>query len=181
MTLVTAAATAAAAQSGYPVAVRVISVLAADTNQGMDTRLQAMAPQLNSLFHYSTYRLLSVQEVKTNCGRSIVFTLPGGRILHLEPQAIEGNMIAMQLMLFQGEQPMMTTALKLTNRGRLMVGGPRYQQGMLIISVSIATDVTHVAPPPTSSQLAPVPRGAQNLAPMGQPHQPAASASPQAQ
>ncbi|HXN85075.1 MAG TPA: hypothetical protein VN867_03340, partial [Candidatus Binataceae bacterium] len=48
----------------------------------------------------------------------------------------EGDMIDMELVLFQGERPLMTTDLKLRNHGILIVGGPRYEQGMLIISIA---------------------------------------------
>jgi hypothetical protein len=118
-----------------PVAFRIVSVLAANTNEGVDARLQPLGRQLQSLFPYSTYRLLSRQHQRIRCGRAITFTLPGGRILNLEPRGIEGNMIAMHLMLFQGAQPVMTTDVKLANHGILMVGGPRYHDGWLIISI----------------------------------------------
>jgi hypothetical protein len=120
--------------------VHVDSVLATDTNEGVDERLGgAMAHQLRSLFNYTTYRLVNHQDAQAACGKMIAFTLPGGRILHVQPRAVDGDMIAMELVLFQGPRPLMTTDLKLRNRGTLMVGGPRYQQGMLIISIGAST------------------------------------------
>lgn len=119
----------------YPrVDVKVDSVLAADTNEGVDPRLLPMSNQLGVL-HYSTYRLVSHQVRATECGRTVAFDLPGGRILHVNPHAIEAGMIEMQLLLFQGERPVMLTDLKLRDHGTLMIGGPRYEQGMLIITV----------------------------------------------
>ncbi|HLI81167.1 MAG TPA: hypothetical protein VKV03_14365 [Candidatus Binataceae bacterium] len=117
------------------IGVRVDSVLASDTHQGVDTQLTPMGPRLQSLFNYTSYRLVSHQERQTPMGTQISFDLPGGRILHVEPSAIEGDMIEMELVLFQGERPVMTTDLKLRNHGVLIVGGPRYEQGMLIISI----------------------------------------------
>jgi hypothetical protein len=116
--------------------VRVDSVLASDTNQGVDVRLTPMGPRLHSLFNYTTYHLVSRQHEQTPIGSVLSFDLPGGRILHIEPQGMEGDMIAMDLVLFQGERPMMSTELKLRNHGVMLVGGPRYEQGMLIISIS---------------------------------------------
>jgi hypothetical protein len=117
------------------IGVRVDSVVASDTNQGIDTQLTPMGPRLQSLFSYTTYHLVSHQERQTPMGTQLSFDLPGGRILHVEPHAIEGDMIEMELVLFQGERPVMTTDLKLRNHGVLIVGGPRYEQGMLIISI----------------------------------------------
>lgn len=118
------------------VSVHVDSVLAADTHEGMDTRLTAMSGRLKALFDYSTYRLVSRQDKKTACGQMAAFTLPGGRILHVAPRDVTGDMVTMELVLFQGERPMMSTDLKIPNHGVLILGGPRYQQGMLIVFVS---------------------------------------------
>ena len=117
------------------IGVRVDSVVASDTHQGIDTQLNPMGPRLQSLFSYTTYHLVSHQERQTPMGTQLSFDLPGGRILHVEPHAVEGDMIEMELVLFQGERPVMTTDLKLRNHGVLIVGGPRYEQGMLIISI----------------------------------------------
>jgi hypothetical protein len=133
----------ALAEGRHPpmVTVHVDSVLAADTNEGIDSRLQKrMGRRLQALFSYTTYRLVSHQDGQTECGKMIVFTLPGGRILHVQPRAVDHGMIAMELLLFQGPRPLMSTDLKLKNNGMLIVGGPRYQQGMLIISIAASTE-----------------------------------------
>jgi hypothetical protein len=128
--------------------IRVESVLAADTHEGMDKRLASMSDRLRALFDYSTYRLLSKFERKTPCGQMTVFTLPGGRILHVAPHAVGNGMIAMELILFQGAQPVMSTDLKLPNHGVLIIGGPRYQQGMLIVFVGVdSPNAGRIVPP----------------------------------
>ncbi len=132
------AATAFAHDARRAVRIKVESVLAANTAEGMDQRIARtpMAERLQSLFEFSTYRLIAKQEQNTVCGRMVAFTLPGGRILHIAPRAIEDGMIAMELILFDGARPIMSTDLKLMNHGMLIVGGPRYQQGMLITTVT---------------------------------------------
>ncbi len=118
------------------VMVRVDEIIAADTNEGIDQRLMPLQLRLHSLFpSFSTYRLVSRQVGRTHCGRMLAFSLPGGWIVHVEPNSIEDDMIAMHLLVFQGARPLMTTALKLRNHGMLIVGGPHYQQGMLIIPI----------------------------------------------
>jgi hypothetical protein len=126
-----------AAQQPHPqvIILRVDSVLAADTNQGVDPQLGTMGPQLRKMFNYTTYELVSEQNGRTEMGKMIEFTMPGGRILHIEPQSVDRNMIAMEVLLFQGEKPMLTTDLKLPNYGNLIVGGPHYEEGALIITI----------------------------------------------
>ena len=122
--------------------VYVDSVMAADTNEGTDPRLGGMDKRLRGLFGFSTYSLIGHNEGQTDCGKMIAFTLPGGKILHVQPRAIDDDMIAMEIVLFDGTRPMMTTDLKLKNNGTLIVGGPRYEQGMMIISIGASTGTT---------------------------------------
>ena len=152
------------------VLLHVDEVIAADTGEGIDERLLPMGLRLQSIFRYTTYRLVSSQVGRTECGSAAAFTLPGGWIVHLEPNAVSDNMIAMELMLFQGARPMMTTDLRLRNHGMLIVGGPRYQQGMLIIP--IGAEVPDLGAPPAALRVEPggrapeiVPQG--NGAPAG--------------
>lgn len=125
-----------AQSSNQTVSLLVDSVLAANTNEGVDTRLILLKPRLQALFPYTTYRLISHDEREAAWGQIIVFDLPGGHILHIEPRDVNGDMVTMEIVLFQGERPMMSTDLKLPNRGVLMVAGPRYEHGMLIISIA---------------------------------------------
>ncbi len=133
------ASIASAQVASKQVNVYVDSVMAADTNEGTDPRLAPMGQKLRGLFGFSTYSLIGHNEGETDCGKMIAFTLPGGKILHVQPRAIDGDMIAMEIVLFDGTRPMMTTDLKLKNNGTLIVGGPRYEQGMMIISIGAST------------------------------------------
>ncbi len=149
--LVTVAAVAAETGKGK-VDVKIDSVLAADTNQGCDKQLAWLKHRLMRLFNYSTYHLVRHEESRTGFGETATFALPGGRILHIEPMGMDGGMIRMEVMLFQGEEPMMVTDLKIMNHGIFMVGGPRYERGTLIISIETEAPSlpAEVSPPATS-------------------------------
>jgi hypothetical protein len=146
----------AAAEQSHPqvIILRVYSVLAADTNQGVDPQLGPIGSQLSKMFNYTTYELVSEQNGRTETGKMIEFTMPGGRILHIEPQSVDRNMIAMEVLLFQGEKPMLTTDLKLPNNGNLIVGGPHYEQGALIITIgaNMAPDLSSPTAATTADQ-----------------------------
>jgi hypothetical protein len=135
--LLVAVAAVAAQKSKGQVEVKIDSVLAADTNQGCDKQLAWLKHRLIRLFNYSTYHLVRHEEIHTGFGQTATFALPGGRILHIEPIGMDGEMIRMEVMLFQGQEPMMTTDLKIMNHGIFMVGGPRYERGTLIISIEM--------------------------------------------
>jgi hypothetical protein len=154
--LITVAAVAAQKSKGQ-VDVKIDSVLAADTNQGCDNRLGWLKHRLKRLFNYSTYQLVRHDETHTGFGQTATFALPGGRILHIEPLGMDGGMIRMEMMLFQGEEAMMTTDLKIMNHGIFMVGGPRYERGTLIIAIEMVAppSATEVEAPPPASVAAP--------------------------
>lgn len=177
LVLLVATAAAAAQTAKSMVDVKIDSVLAADTNQGCDKALAKMRDRLRRLFHYSTYRLVQHKESRTGFGQTVTFALPGGRILHIEPMGMDGDMIRMEVMLFQGEVPMMTTDLKIMNGGTFMVGGPRYERGTLIISIKpVAPAPVEITPPseiasPAGVPAAP-PAATTVIAPMMAPEQP---------
>src|SRR5271166_5275914 len=83
---------AAAQTATRSVEVTVDSVLAADTHQGCDKQLSTLRDRLRRLFHFTTYRLMSHNEGSAGFGKTLTFTLPGGRILHIEPQGMDGDM-----------------------------------------------------------------------------------------
>jgi len=131
---------AAQGRSELPLRVRVDSVLAANTGRGMDVDLDPnIAARLKAMFDYSTYRLVLHQELETVCGRSVNFEMPGGGILHIAPRSVIDNMISLELVLFEGPRPLMSSDLRMINHAVLMVGGPHYQQGMLITIITIGS------------------------------------------
>lgn len=165
----------ALAQSARPhaILIRVDSVLAANTGKGMDAALSSsvIGSRLKALFEYTTYRLVMHQQQQTVCGRMVTFEMPGGRILHIAPNSVIDNMISMELVLFEGTRPLMTTDLKLMNHAVLIVGGPRYHEGMLITMIS--TDASDRRSPRAQPPDA-IPSPAAGAGPI-----PANSASPQ--
>jgi hypothetical protein len=157
------------AQNQHPrtIRIRVDSILAANTGGGMDDKLSSsvIGKRLKALFEYTTYRLVMHQEKQTVCGRKITFETPGGRILNIAPLSVVDNMISMELVFFEGTRPLMTTDLRLINHAVLVLGGPRYLQGMLITMIS--TDAAdspsiHRGPP----EALPSPSGFPGVAPI---------------
>lgn len=155
---VLAAPLQALAQAERPrsILIRVDSVLAANTGKGMDAQLSSsvIGRHLKDLFEYTTYRLVMQQKRHTRYGRMVVFEMPGGRILHIAPSSVLDNMISMEIVLFEGTRPLMTTDVRLMNHAVLVVAGARYQQGMLITMISIdapdrpGTHGVEAMPPP---------------------------------
>ncbi len=76
---------------------------------------------------------------RTQSGKMLVFNLPGGKTLHVMPRAISGNMIAMQVVLFDGNQTAMTAEMKLESGDTFALSGEKYGAGTLVIRISPTT------------------------------------------
>lgn len=133
-------ASAPAAHAGG-VAVTIGSVLATDGGQReFDSRLVAMKPQFDSLFRYSSYRLVKQERRALDWGQGASFDIPGGRYLVIAPKELRDGKVSMQVMLLEGGRPLVDTSVALRDHGVLLVGGPKQQEGVLIIAISADTE-----------------------------------------
>ena len=128
--------------AGEEVEVKIDTVLATNSSQEIDHRLIRMKRQFSS-FRYSSFRLVQAESKRVAWGVPLIFALPGGRALQVLPQEYKNDWLLLRVRLM-GErepmQPMMDTRLKLRNQGTVLLGGPRYEQGVLIISITAGTD-----------------------------------------
>ncbi|HYK65628.1 MAG TPA: hypothetical protein VEY94_11835, partial [Patescibacteria group bacterium] len=69
---------------------------------------------------------------RTQSGKLIVFSLPGGKTLHVMPRAIEGGRIALQVVLFDGSQPAMTANLTLESGDTFALSGEQFGETLLL-------------------------------------------------
>jgi hypothetical protein len=91
------------------------------------------------LFPYSSYRLIQGERRVMPWKREERFLLPGGRYLVILPRGVQDDRLSLGVMLIQGSRPLVNTILTLKNRGVFLVGGPRYNDGVLIIAIGART------------------------------------------
>jgi hypothetical protein len=75
----------------------------------------------------------------TQSGKMLVFRLPGGKTLHVQPRAIDGDMIRMEVVLFDGDRATMTVDLNLENGSTLALGGQQFGEGTLLLRIRPTT------------------------------------------
>jgi len=137
--LVAAALLAAPEARAAGVTVSVGSVLATDGGQPeFDARLVAMKPQFDSLFRYSSYRLMKQERRPLEWGQGASFDIPGGRYLVIAPKELRDAKVSMQVMLLEGGRPLIDSAVG--DHGVLLLGGPKQQEGVLIIVIGADTE-----------------------------------------
>jgi hypothetical protein len=124
---------AAAQDPSLPVEIRVESILAtyrlAKTPPGhlppvrMDKRLGqgGVGQRLRSTFDFTDYRLIRLEQESTTWGDPVAFNLPGGHILHVQPIEIDGDELAMDLVMFEGTHAIMHMPFRTASGGMLFL------------------------------------------------------------
>jgi len=150
---------AAQKSNAPPVQIEVISVTATNSAIGIDPQLKKMpfTKILPSMFGYTSYHMDSRQMERTVCGRILTFILPAGRLIHIAPLTIDGNRVNMEIDMFEGDRQRIDMHLTMENRSTLILGGPHYQLGMLIVMVK--TGIVGSLPPAPPRVTAKPPKG----------------------
>lgn len=117
-----------------------------------DPRLATLIAQLRKALPYANFQLLGAPSGRTALGQSWRTELPGGevpggRTLELTPTAIDQGTIQVQARVVQAKivqgrsvpETLVNTTLRLQSGGTVVIGGPAYQSGVLVIVISAST------------------------------------------
>ena len=116
--------------------ISVDTILAARNETVVDPQLKQHIGELQSMFNYTSYRLLGSEQLNLSTGQSGMVSLPGNRRLKITPNKISGKRAEIALQMMKQKRTVFQTQIQLLNRGTLFVGGPKYQDGNLIFKIS---------------------------------------------
>lgn len=122
--------------AGESCQISVETILAARNDSVVDPQLKRHIGELQSMFNYTSYRLLGSERLNLSAGQSGMVSLPGNRRLKITPQKISGNRADIALQMMKQKRTVFQTQIQLLNRGSLFVGGPKYKNGNLIFKIS---------------------------------------------
>lgn len=114
------------------------TILASNESDGFDSKLSKMKNQLE-VIKYRSYRLIKEEGQKVPWNGNAVFEIPRGRTLIVMPQEYRNNRVSLKVRLQEGEKPLLDTTVRIRNRGNFLLGGPAHEGGVLILSISAAT------------------------------------------
>jgi len=121
------------------VSLRVQVIYAANEPGGVDSRLGGLAAELQKTFRYSKYELLDSPQGSAALNQSWRANLPGDRRLEITPTAIQGGQYSLTVrVLSSSGQAMVNTGVRLRSGATVLVGGPSYQKGVLIIAITVS-------------------------------------------
>jgi hypothetical protein len=136
-----------AAASSASVTVDVGVVLASNDGSAIDPALFPIRGKLQSMFRYSSYRMLDRFRRTLAVGETGDFVLPGGRSMRvtLVPAPTDKVRLAVQVM--EGRKNLVTTTLGLSRGGMVLLAVPREEfsapdrarepKGMMILILSV--------------------------------------------
>ncbi len=122
----------AAARAGGSVTVRVTVIHASKKGHKVDARLRSLKRQLSS-FAFTSYQLVGQHSVSVGFGQTGKVTLPGGRALQVVPQRRDPDGKLRVRLVIKG---LVDTTYAIAQGGTLIIGGPPYQGGVLILAVT---------------------------------------------
>ena len=122
--------------AGPEINVAVKTVLASQESKFFDPRLSDLIEELQSVFRYTSYRLLSQDRLTIGMKKTGKVMLPGKRILEITPMGIRGNRAELRLVIMRKRQQIFQTIIKLRNGGSITLGGPRHNKGYLLFNIS---------------------------------------------
>ena len=130
------AAGAATAAPPAPVAVDIGVVAASNEGTSIDPSLASLRAKLQSMFNYSSYRMLDRMKRTLAVGEAGDFALPGGRNLRVTPAPAPERKVRLAVQITEGGRSVLATTLGLSRGGMVLVGGLPNPSGVMILIIS---------------------------------------------
>ena len=118
------------------VSVDVGSIYASNDGTSIDPALGTIRGKLQSMFNYTSYRMLDRKRRSLSVGEAGEFELPGRRTMRATPLPSRGDKVRLSIQISEGQRSLLTTTLGLRRGGVVLVGGPPHQSGVLILIIS---------------------------------------------
>lgn len=135
--------------AGPMVSIEVGTVLASNTVQRIDQRLegQGMQARLTRMFQYRSYELVGHQAQAVAMEGHSAFALPGGLTLAIHPRGIPApGRVALGVELRRGAAVLMDSSVTLGQDGRVLLGGPAHEDGVLLVWIGAHLGVPRSVP-----------------------------------
>jgi len=123
-------------EAAETVTVDVGAVYASNEGASIDPALGTIRGKLQSMFNYTSYRMLDRKRRSLSVGETGEFELPGRRTLRATLLPAQGDKVRLSIRISDGPRNLLTTTLGLRRGGMVLVGGPSHQSGVLILLIS---------------------------------------------
>ena len=121
--------------AGPSIHIKVKTILASQETGGVDPNLRNLTKDLQSVFRYSSYKLIGQNSLNLNLDESGTVSLPGNRKMTITPEGISGGRATLKLEIYNRNRKNFQTVIRLRNRSSLTVGGPKFRGGYLLFNI----------------------------------------------
>ena len=111
------------------------TILASQKPGRDDPNLKRFKDEVKDLFRYSSYKLLSRDNLRLNQKNSGTISLPGNRSMKITSKGISGGRVTLQVEMFRNNRQIFQTVVRLLNDSEVTVGGPKHEDGNLLINI----------------------------------------------
>jgi hypothetical protein len=133
--LVSVASTPALAENQNRTTIQISTVLASNAGRTFDPRLASLKTELRQL-RFRSYNLVSSEtRVLHGNGGQAGMELPHGRYLHITTREHTPDHLRLHILLNEDNRPVVNTYVKLEMGSVVMLGGPRDEEGTLVITI----------------------------------------------
>ena len=111
------------------------TILASQKPGRDDPSLKSFTNDMKDVFGYSSYKLLSRDNLRLNQENSGRISLPGNRSMKITSKGISGDRVTLQVEMFRDNKQIFQTVVRLLNDSEVTVGGPKHEDGNLLINI----------------------------------------------
>ena len=113
-----------------------IEVIKADRTSGLvDQELQSLKDELGSLLNYTGFTMLKKSELHLKADDTEKVTLPDQKTLEVQFMGLDNNQARVMVRIEENEAETFRTTLLLVNKGSILIGGPTYENGVLLLRI----------------------------------------------
>ena len=111
------------------------TILASQKPGRDDPSLKSFTNDMKDVFGYSSYKLLSRDNLRLNQENSGRISLPGNRSMKITSKGISEGRVTLQVEMFKDNKQIFQTVVRLLNDSEVTVGGPKHEDGNLLINI----------------------------------------------
>jgi hypothetical protein len=111
------------------------TILASQKPGRDDPSLKNFTNGVKDVFGYSSYELLSRDNLRLDERNSGRISLPGNRSMKITSMGISGDRVTLQVEIFKNNKQIFQTVVRLLNDSEVTVGGPKHEDGNLLINI----------------------------------------------
>lgn len=118
------------------VAVEVMVVYATNSGDRVDPELRSVMQQLR-FTRYRSFTRLETHDASLRAGEESAFTIAGGRRVKIELITHDAEQAKIRLRMFNDGGKLLDTTVSIHRNRSFMVAGPRHEDGVLIIPITV--------------------------------------------